>query len=79
MHFNSTDIQVTNSQKQLGLVLDSTMNFNDLIESKITKCNQIIGLMKNISQILYRKILSTIHKSFVIPNLDYVDIQQTIK
>ena len=67
-HFNSTDVQVTNSQKQLGLVLDSTLNFNELMQSKITKCNQIIGLMKKISQILYREILSTIHKSFVIPN-----------
>ena len=44
------------------------MNFNELMQSKITKCNQIIDLMKKISQILYREILSTIHKSFVIPN-----------
>ena len=44
------------------------------IESKISKCNKIIGLMKKLSQILSRKRLLTIYKSFVRPNLDYADI-----
>ena len=74
MQFNSRDVQITDSHKHLGLILYSKWNFNEHIESKITKCNKIIGLMKKISLILSRKSLLTIYKSFVRPNLDYADI-----
>ena len=74
LQFNSTDIQIADSQKHLGLILDSKLNFNEHIESKITKCNKIIGLMKRLSLILSRKILLTIYESFVRPNLDYADL-----
>ena len=74
LHFNSTNVQVADSQKHLGLVLDSKLNFNEHIESRISKCNKIIGLMKKLSQILSRKSLLTIYKSFVKPNLDYTNI-----
>ena len=74
LHFNSTNVQVADSQKHLGLALDSKLNFNEHIESKISKCNKIIGLMKKVSQILSRKTLLTIYKCFVRPNLDYTDI-----
>ena len=74
LHFNSTDVQVTDSQKYLGLVLDSNLNFNEQIGSRITKCNKIIGLMKKPPQIISRKSLLIIYKSFSPPNLDYADI-----
>ena len=74
LQFNSTDVQIADSQKHLGLILDSKLNFNEHIESKITKCNKIIGLMKKLSLILSRKSLLTISKSFIRPNLDYADI-----
>ena len=74
MQFNSSDVQIADSHKHLGLILDSKLNFNEHIESKITKCNKIIGLMKKLSLILSRKSLLTIYKSFVRPNLDYADI-----
>ena len=47
LHFNITNVKVADGQKHLGLVLDSKLNFNEHIQSKITKCNKIIGLMKN--------------------------------
>ena len=72
LQFNSTNVKIADSQKDLGLILDSKLNFNEHIESKITKCNKIIGLMKKLSLILSRKSLLTIYKSFVRPNLDYV-------
>ena len=74
MQFNSTNVHIPDSQKHLGLILDSKLNFNEHIESKITKCNKIIGLMKKLSLILSRKSLLTIYKSFVRPNLDCADI-----
>ena len=60
LQLNSTDLQVADSQKHLGLILDSKLNFNQNIESKIIKCNKIIGLMKKISLILSRKSLLTV-------------------
>ena len=74
LQFNSTDVQITDSQKHLDLILDSKLNFNEYIESKITKCNKIIGLMKKLSLTLSRKSLLTIYKSFGRPNIDYADI-----
>lgn len=44
--FNSIDVQLADSQKHLGLILNFKLNFNDNIESKISKNNKMIGLMK---------------------------------
>ena len=38
--FTSTDVQIADSQKHLGLILDSKLNFNENIKSKITKCKK---------------------------------------
>ena len=40
LQFNSTDVQIADSQKRLGLILVSKLNFNKHIESKITKWNK---------------------------------------
>ena len=61
LQFNSTDVQIADSQKHLGLILDSKLNFNEHIESKITKCNKIIGSTKKLYLILSRKGLLTIY------------------
>ena len=74
LHFNSTDVQVGDSKKYLDSVLDSKLKFHEHIESEIAKCDKIISLMKKLSQILSKKSLLTIYKSFVRPNLDYADI-----
>ena len=72
--FNGTKVKLANSQKHLGLILDSKLDFNEHIDNKINKCNKVIGIMKRLSLILSRKSLLTIYKSFVRPNLDYADI-----
>ena len=47
--FNSAKVQLVDSQKHLSLNLDSKRDFDEHIESKISKCNKIIGLMKKLS------------------------------
>ena len=74
LNFNGDNVQTAISQKHLGLVLDSKLDFNEHINNKINKCNKIIGIMKKLSLFLSRKTLLTIYKSFVRPNLDYADI-----
>ena len=68
------NVQPAVSQKHLGLVLDSKLDFNKHINNKINKCNKIIGIMKKLFLFLSQKTLLTIYKSFVRPNLDYADI-----
>ena len=60
------NLTIADSQKHLGLILESKLDFNEHIESKIAKCNEIIRSMKKLSLILSRKSLLTIYKSFVI-------------
>ena len=58
--FNDNKVQLANSQKHLGLILDSKLDFNEHIDNKINKCNKVIGIMKRLSLILSRKSLLTI-------------------
>ena len=44
LQFNSSDVQIADSHKHLGLIIDSKLNFNVHIESKITKSNKMMGL-----------------------------------
>ena len=57
---NDTKVQLTNSHKHLGLILDSKLDSNEHIDNKINKCNNIIAIMKRLSLILSRKSLLTI-------------------
>ena len=72
--FNGDNIQTAISQKHLGLVLDSKVDFNEYISNKINKCNKIKGIMKKLSLLLSWKTLLKIYKLFVRRNLDYTDI-----
>ena len=72
--FNNNDLQSASSQKHLGLVLDSKLDFNEHVNNKINKCNKSIGIMKKLSLTLSRNSLLTIYKTFVRPILDYADV-----
>ena len=74
LQFNNNDVQSANSQKHLGLVLDSKLDFNEHVNNKINKCNKSIGIMKKLSLTLSRNSLLTIYKTFVRPILDYADL-----
>ena len=71
---NAPCIQLCESHKHLGIVLDKHLNFHEHIAKKIKICNKLIGTIKHLSFHLPRKSLLTIYKSFVRPHLDYDDI-----
>ena len=52
----------------------ATLDFNEHINNKISQCNKITTVMKKISLTLSGKTLLTIHKSFVRPSLEYLNI-----
>ena len=46
---NNYSIPKCLSQKHLGIVLDSKLNFNSHVDDKIKKCNKLIGLIRRLS------------------------------
>ena len=74
LQFSNNDIQSANSQKYLGLVLESKLDFSEHVNNKINKCNKSIRIMKKLSLTLSRNSLLTIYKTFVRSVLDYTNI-----
>ena len=72
--FNKTEVRTCQSQKPLGLVLDEWLNFTEHINSKISKCDKVIGIMKKLSISFPRNALLRIYKSLIRPHLDYAEI-----
>ena len=54
--------------------LDEKLNFDDHIQSKISKWNKFIGIIKRLSRAFPSDAFITIYKSFIRPHLDYADI-----
>ena len=74
LFFNNAKISQTNSQKHLGVVLDSKLTFLDYLDIVLTKVRKAIGLLHKINIILPRAALVTIFKAFIGPHLDYDDV-----
>ena len=68
-------VQLCESQKYLGIILDKHLNLHEYTERKLKIFNKLIDTIKHLSVHLPRKsLLLTIYKSFVRPHLDYGDI-----
>ena len=50
------------------------LNFTLHIKEKISKAMQVISIIKKLSNVLPRKCLIAIYKSFLMPDLDYGDL-----
>ena len=72
--FNNTNVVTCSSQKHLRLVLDQHLNFNNHIQSKMTKCYKMISIIKRLSVNIPCDVVFRICKSFIRPHLDYIDI-----
>ena len=71
---NNSPVQLCESHKHLGIVLDKNLNFHEHIAKKIKICNNLIGRIKHLSFNLPCKSLLTIYKSCVRPHPDYGEI-----
>ena len=74
IYFNNNPIETVSSQKHLGMILDTKLNFQEHINYILTKVSKTIGLLGKLQNILPRESLLTIFKSFVRPHLDYGDV-----
>ena len=73
-YFNRTTVIHCSYQKHLSVYLDKKLSFHQHIKDIITKASKRIGVIKKLNNVLPRKALLTIYKSFVRPHLDYGDI-----
>ena len=74
MIFNHNTDSLTESQKHLEIVLDSRLDFNEHLEIIFKKVSKTIGLFRKLQNLLPRKSLITVYKSFIRPRIDYGDI-----
>ena len=72
--FNNVPVDQVSSQKHLGMILDSKLNFNEHFKSVVSKVSRSIALLRKLRIFLPRSSLIAIYKSFIRPHLDYGDI-----
>ena len=69
-----TKVRACQSQKHLGHILDKRLNFTEHINSKISKCDKLIGIIKKFFISFPRNAFLRIYKSFTRPRFDYAHI-----
>ena len=74
LNFNNTNDKQTAFQKNLALILDSPLNFEEHLKTMFSKVNKTTGLIRKMRNSLPRPSLMTLYKSFIRPHLDYGDI-----
>ena len=69
LNLNGVELDKVSSYPQLGLVLNEKMNWEDHINSPITKANKKMGLMWKLSNDLPRFAIENIYTSYIRPQL----------
>ena len=73
LSFNSNTVTLSITQKHLGILLDTKLDFQGHLKSIFSKVNKT-GLLRKLHNTLPRLPLLTISKSFIRPHLDYGDV-----
>ena len=72
--FNNKPVQQLLSKKPAGLILDTSLTFDEHIKAITSKVSKTVGLLRKLNNRLPRSSLTIIYKSFVRPHLDYGDV-----
>ena len=65
---------LASSEKNLGMHLDTKLDFQEHLDNLMSKVDKTIGLLRKLQAVLLRTSLVTTYKAFVRPHLDYWDI-----
>ena len=74
IYFNEPEVVIKPEQKHLGMILDSSLNFQSHVREKIVSARRGIGVIRYMSRNVTRKALDQMYKVNVRPHLDYGDI-----
>ena len=72
--FSHNTVSFTEFHKHLGIVLDSRLDFKGYLEVIFKKVTKTIRLLYKLQNLLPKKSLITVYKSFIRPHMDYGDI-----
>ena len=67
----SNEIEHVFEEKDLGVILDSDLTFDEHISKKVQKANAIVGLIRRTFSFLDEKSFIKLYTSFVRPHLEY--------
>lgn len=62
------------SEKDLGVIIDSELSFEQHISEKVMKANSIMGLIRRSFTYLDSKVFRSLYVSFVRPHLEYAQV-----
>ena len=71
---NNNTVTQSVTQKHLGMLLDTKLDFQEHLKSVLNKVNKTIGLLRKLHSSLPRLPLLTIYKSFIRHHIDYGDM-----
>ena len=66
-------MEKTSSEKDIGVVIDSKLSFEDHIVEKVNKANIILGVIRRSFEYLDRNTLVMLYKSLVRPHIEYAN------
>jgi hypothetical protein len=64
-------LESVESEKDIGVTIDSKPNFEKHIQTQVNKANQIVGIIRRSFKCLDFKTFCLLFKSLVRPNLEY--------
>ena len=64
-------LDVTNEEKDLGIIVDNKLSFKAHINNSANKANRILGMIRRTFTHLDKDILNPLYKCLVRPHLEY--------
>ena len=74
LYFNENLVKSSSTQKHLGMIIDTELDFSLHLKNVQSKVNKTIGLLRKLQDTLPGTSLIFIFKSFIRSHLDYGDI-----
>lgn len=66
-------LEKTTSEKDIGVIFDSKLNFENHMNEKINKANSILAIIRRTFEYMDKHIFCTLYKSMVRPHLEYAN------
>ena len=68
---NSVNLEYVKEEKDLGVVIDNSLSFEQHCDAAINKANRILGVIRRSFKYLDRDVMLTLYKTLVRPHVEY--------